>query len=126
AFGAALEVCGDRQLAARAGGRWPLRSAEGLMARVGAHQDGAGLAANLRIVGVLEAAQPLGVDADPAEQVRRQLLVRIEPLALLDEADAVEVQRGDALRLIGRDLPLHVREGALLSQPLRDRLPLLG
>ena len=60
-------------------------------------EDRAGLAANLRVVGRLEAAQPVVVDADVAEQVRGELLVRVEALALLDEADAVEIQRGDAL-----------------------------
>src|SRR3954465_13043400 len=47
-------------------------------ARGGGARDRARLAANLRIVGVLEAAEPVVVDPDPAEQVRRQLLVRIE------------------------------------------------
>ena len=125
AFGDVLEVLVDGQLDARTGGRRTLEAAEGVAAGVGVHRDRAGLAANLRVVGVLEAAQPLVVDADPAEQVRGQLLVRVETLALLDEADAVEVQRGDPLRLIRRDLPLHVRERAPLAEALAERLPIL-
>ena len=67
---------------------------------------------------------PLLSMPDPAEQMRRQLLVRVEALALLDEADAVQVQRGDAARLIRRDLPPDVRKLALLAEPLKQRLPL--
>jgi len=67
--------------------------------RVGLNEDRPLPAADLRIVGVLEPAQPAVVDPDVPEQVRRKLLVRIEAPALLDEADPVEVERGDATRL---------------------------
>jgi hypothetical protein len=122
AFGDVLQVLVDRQLNARSGRRRTLEAAERVAARVRLHHDGAGLAADLRVVGVFEAAQPLVVDPHPAEQVRRQLFVRVEALALFDEANAIQVQGGDALRLIRRDLPADVREGLPLAEPLGERL----
>ncbi len=104
ALGDVLQVFVNRQLEGRSGCRRALEAAEGLVPRVRLNQDGAGLAPNLRVVGVFDAAQPLVVDSDPAEQVRRELLVRVEPLAFLDGADAVEMEIGDAPRLIGGDL----------------------
>lgn len=73
----------------------------------------------------LDAAHPVVVDTDPAEQVRRQLPVRVEPLALLQETDPVEVERGDALGLFGGDLPPDVREPLVLAETVDDRLSFL-
>ena len=58
--------------------------------------------------------------ADVAEHVRRQLLVRVEAAALLHEADALEIERGDLARLERRDAPPDVGEGALAAQPLEQ------
>ena len=76
ALGDVLQVLVDRQLDGRAGRRRPLDPAERLAPRVGLDEHRAALAANLRVVGRLDAAEADVVDADVAEQVRRQLLVR--------------------------------------------------
>ena len=91
-----------------------------MAARVGLHEHRAGLAADLCVVGRLEAAQARVVDADVAEQVRRQLLVRIEPAILLHETDAVEVQRRHAPGLLRRHLTFDVRERARLAELRRS------
>ena len=66
------------------------------------------------------------VDADVAEHVRRELLVRIEAAVLLHEPDALELQSGDAARLVRRHLPPHVHEGAAAADALGERLAILG
>ena len=48
-------------------------------------------------------------------------LVRLGDEVLLHEADAVQVQRGDPLRLIGCHLTPDVRERPLLAKPLAER-----
>ena len=53
---------------------------------------------------------PLLSTPDVAEQVRGQLPVRVEAAALLDEADAVEVETRDPARLVRRDLAPDVGE----------------
>src|SRR6185369_1725201 len=70
----------------------------------------------------LEPFEAVAVDADIAEQMGGELLVRIKAPALLDEADAVEIQRGNAARFIRRDLPPHVREVTLVLQAIGQRL----
>ena len=113
ALGDVLQVLVDRQLDRRPGRRRPLETIERVAARVGVNEDLAFLAANLRVVGRLDTAQTLVVQADEPEEVRRELGVGIVAAALLEEADAFEIERGDLLRFLRRDLPADVREGAL-------------
>ena len=117
-----LEVLVDRQLDARSRSRRPLEAAEGMAPRVGVNQNRPGLAADLGVVRVLEPVQPGVVEADIAEQMRRQLLVGIETPALLDEADAVEIQRRDAAGLLGRNLAADVGKGATGAEAIGERL----
>ena len=81
-----------------------------------------GLPRILESCSVLEPVQPGVVEADIAEQVRRQLLVGIEAPALLDEADTVEIQRRDATGLLGRNLAADVGEGTAGSKAIGERL----
>src|SRR5206468_7865045 len=89
---------------------------------VGVNQNRPGLAADFGVVGVLEPVQPGVVEADIAEQMRRELLVGIETPALLDEPDTVEIQRRDATRLLGRNLAADVGKGAAGSEAIAERL----
>ena len=109
------------------GGRRPLEAAEGVPPGVGVNEDRAGLAANLRVVGPLEPFEAVVVDADVAEQVRRELLVRVEAAALLDEADAV----ADSARRRGAPRPAtpagaRRRNAALVLEAIGERLPFAG
>ena len=71
ALGDVLQVLVDRQLERRSGGRQARDArAERVLPRVGLNQHRAGLAANLRVVRRLDAAQPDVVDADVSEQMR--------------------------------------------------------
>src|SRR3954468_16294624 len=88
------------------------------------HEDRPGLPANLRVEGRFEAAQAGVVDAHPAEEMRRELLVRVKTLALFREADAVEIQLRDPPRLIRRDLAPHVRELFALRELVGQRFAL--
>ena len=118
ALGDVLQVPVDGQLDRGAGGRRALDAAEDVPAAVGRDQDRAGLSANLRVVRRLDAAQPVAVDADVAERVRREALVGIEAAAFLDEPDAVELERRDAPRRVGRNLPFYVGERPLVLEAL--------
>src|SRR6185436_18003017 len=119
-----LQVLVNRQLNGRPG-RWrTLEAAERVPAGVRLHEHLAGPSADLLVVRRLEAGEPRVVDADITEEAGRELLVRIEAAALRQEADAVEVQRRDAARLIGRDLAAHVRELTRVAETLDDRLPI--
>src|SRR5439155_21560872 len=104
------------------GRRRTLGARERMVTRVGVDEDRAGLAANLRVVRVLDPGEPFVVDADPPEQMGGELLVRIEALALFGEAEAVEIQIGDPLRLLRRYLPADVRERLALPETLGERL----
>jgi hypothetical protein len=70
--------------------------------RVRLHQHLAVLAADARVVRRFETVQSGIVDADVTEQVRGELLLRIEPAALLDEADPLDLECFDALLQIAR------------------------
>ena len=93
-----LQLLVDGQLERAAAGRRALETAEDAAAGVGLDEERALAAADDLVVGRFEAAEADVVEADVAEQVRRQLLVRIEAAALLHEADAFEVERGDVAR----------------------------
>ena len=77
-------------------------------ARVGLNEDRARLAADERVVGPFDPAEPDVVDTDVAKQVRRQLAVRVAPLVLANESDAFHLQVGHTSRLIGRHLTTDV------------------
>ena len=95
-----LQVLVDRELHRRTGGRRPFGPAVGVPSRVGLHEDLSRFAADQRIVRRLQAAEPLVIDAHPSDQMRRQFLVRIKPLAFRHEADAFEVELVDAPLLL--------------------------
>ena len=124
ALGDMLQELVDGQFDGSAGRRRLLEAAEGVAPCVGLHQHLAVLAANHRVVRRLEPVQPLAIDADEAEDMRRQFIFRIFAMAFLDEADAGEIERlhlhGDILR----HLPAHVGEVTLLLQTLEQFLPL--
>jgi hypothetical protein len=101
ALGDVLEVLIDGQLERRAGGRWPLDPAEGMPARIGLNQDGARLAADERVVRAFDPAEPDVVDADVAQDVRRQVAVRVAPLVLADEPNPFHLQFSHPECLIG-------------------------
>ncbi len=126
ALGDVLQVFVDRQLDRRPGSRRPLEAIERVAARVGVDEDLAFLAANLRVVGRLDAAQALVVQADEPEEVRRELGVGIVAAALLEEADAFEIESGDLLRFLRRDLPADVHEGAFLLEAIDQFLAILA
>ena len=117
-----LQVLVDRQLERCAGRGRSLEPAEGVAARIGLHQDLALAPAHRLVVGRLDAVQADVVDADVAEQLRGELAVRIEALALFHEADALELEGGDPLGFERRGAPLHVHEGALQAEPLEQLL----
>src|SRR6185436_19792539 len=125
ALGDVLQVFVDGQLDGGSGGRRTFEAAERVMPRVGLHQDGPGLAANLPVEGAFDAGQALVVDPDPAEQMRAELPVRVEAPAFLEEPDAVEIERGDALRLIRRDLPADEGERLALPEAIGERITVL-
>ena len=95
ALGDVLQVLVDRQLDGRAGRRRTLEPAEGAAARVGLIEQLAERAADLAVVGGLDAGEPFVVDADESQQLRGELLLRIEAAVFLDEPDAFEVELGD-------------------------------
>ena len=95
-----------------------------MTARVGLDQDLALAAAHLRVVGRFEAGEAGVVEPDVSEHVRRQLLLRVVAPALLDEADALQLQRLHALRFVGRDLPREIDELRVAAQALRHLLAL--
>jgi hypothetical protein len=123
-LGHVLEVLVDRQLERRSGGRRMFDSAERMAAGVGLDEHRPGLAANLCVVCRLDATQARVVDPDVTEQVRRQLLVRIEPAILLHETDAVQIQRTHAPGLLRRHLTPDVRERASLAELRRKSVAL--
>ena len=64
------------------------------------------------------------VGPDVAQEVRAQLLVRIEPLAFLDEAYAIEIERRHPSCRIGRYLAPRPGELAVLAEPLAEHVAL--
>ena len=70
----------------------------------------------------LDAAKPRVVEPDVAEHVRRQRGVRVIPPVLLHAADAIQIQGGNAPRLVRRDLAPHPRERTAATEPLAQRL----
>src|SRR5439155_4067435 len=125
AFGNVLEILVECQLDGGARCGRTLVPTERVTPGVGLNEDGSGLAANLLVVGVLEAAQAVVVDSDVPEQMRGQLLVWIEPPRFLEKADGVQVQRGDTARLIGRDLTPNEGKGLRLPEAFDERLAFL-
>ena len=108
-----------RQLDGRSRSRRPLEAAERMAPRVGVNQNRSRLAADFASRRSHSSPfKPGVVEADIAEQVRRQLLVGIETPALLDEADTVEIQRRDAAGLLGRNLAADVGKGAAGSEAI--------
>ena len=72
----------------------------------------------------LDARQTDIVEPDVPEHVRQQLPLRIEATALLDEADALEVERAHPPLLVGRDLANDPRELSLAAQAPGNRVAL--
>ena len=103
ALGDVLQVLVDRQLDGGARRRRPLEPAERAAARVGLVEQLALRAADLAVVGRLDAGEPFVVDADETQQLRRQLLLRIEAAVFLDETDALEVRARQCACACGGD-----------------------
>ena len=113
ALGDVLQILVDCELEGLAGRWWALDAAERAAARVRLDEHLPVEALDQVVVGGFDAAEADAVDADVAEQVGRELLVRIEAAVLLHEPDAVEVERGHTPCLIGRGLPAHVGKCAV-------------
>src|SRR5438105_1069841 len=77
------------------------------------------------IVSIGITCSSIAADADIPEEVRRELRVRVEPVAFLPVTDAVEVQRLDPALVVRRDLPADPRP-ARLMQMIAERLPFPG
>src|SRR5688572_18514883 len=58
--------------------------------------------------------------------MRGEALVRIEPLVLLDEPDAIQFQFGNPARLLRGHLPAHVGEVAASLDAVDERLAFLA
>ena len=93
-LGDVLQVLIDRQLERRAGRGLALDVArQRLTAGIALNQHSAVAAAHLDVEGRLEPAEPGVVETDVTEHVRQQLALRIEAAALLEEPDALELER---------------------------------
>ncbi len=92
--------------------------------RVDLDEDLPVAAANVLVVRRFDATQPDIVDANVAEQVRRQILLRVVATALLEEPDAGKAERSNAVRHVGRHLAPHVHERFLPAQALDERVPI--
>ena len=118
-----LEMLVDGQLDGRAG-RWrPVDAAERAAPGIGVDQDLSRLAADLRVVGRLDPAQALVVDADVADEVGRELAVGIVAPVLGEESDTGQPQRRHAPRLLGRRLALHVCEIPAAPETILQSVP---
>ncbi len=124
-LGDVLQKLVDGQLERRARGRWPLDAAERAAARVALDQHRAGPAEDQPVVRRLDAGQANVVDANVAEHVRGQIGIRVGALALLDESNARQLERRNALRLIRPYLPTDVGEVLALANALDHRLTIL-
>ncbi len=120
-----LQVFVDRQLDGRACGRRALEPAEGAPARVGLIQQLTDSAADMAVVGCLDAGEPFVVDPDKAQQLSGKLFLRIEAAVFLDESDAVKTKFRDPRRLVRRHAPAHVDKRAFLPQARGQRILLL-
>ena len=78
------------------------------------------LAADDPVIALLEPFEPLGVDADEAEHVGRQVAVRVEPPAFGDRVDPRELEPRDRLRLARQGLALEPDE-RLAARELRPQ-----
>jgi hypothetical protein len=88
---------------------------------VGLNQHRARASLDQRVIGGLDAVEPGVVDAHVSEHMGGELLVGIEAPVLLHETDALELEIGNATRLIGRHLPAHVHEGTALADAIGER-----
>ena len=93
---------------------------------IGLNKDGARVSLDERVVGGLDAEQPAIVDADVPEQMRRQLLVRIEAAVFLHEADTLHLEGGHTAGLFRRRLAPDIDEGAAAADAIGQRLTVLG
>ena len=121
-----LQVLVDGQLDGRAGRRGPVDAAERPVARVRVDQGLPGVARDLGFVGRFDPAQALVVDADVADEVRRQLAVGVVAPVLGEESDAVQPQGRHAPGLGRRRLPPDVGEGAAPPDALLQLVPALA
>src|SRR5690606_22394599 len=90
-LGEILEVAIDRELNRATGPllhRHRQLGQQAAAARVAQRRERRPLAAEILIEGALESLEPLAVGADEAEDLRRELLLRIEAPGLAQRADA--------------------------------------
>ena len=71
-------------------------------------------------------AQSVVLRAQIAQDVRTQFGVRVEAAALLQKADALQVERSNARRLAGIDKAADEHEGRLSSETFQQHLALGG
>ena len=122
ALGDVLQIFVNRQLDGRARRRRTLEPAEGVPARVGLIEQLSQGAADLAVVGGLDAGEPFVVDADESQQLSGELFLRIEPAVFFDEPDAFEIELRDPLGLMRRHAAAHVDERPLLPQARGQRV----
>jgi hypothetical protein len=106
-------------------GRGFLRVSHRSAARVGAHDNFGGAAADKLVEGILDAPHARVVGTGIADHLRRQLTLRVVAPVLGEESDAVELQRAHRQGLSGIDLAPHPHEGAITAQ-LRGQLAALA
>src|SRR5579864_516915 len=107
-----LHLLVDSQDEILAGFGLALHSAEPLAARVHGDKHLARLAAQARLVAALDAAQAFVIETDIAQDLSRQLALRIEALGLLLEINAFKIQRANTVSRFLVDLARDPAEGA--------------
>ena len=78
--------------------------------RIGKDQHLAGLAADLIVQRVFDAAQSLFVDVHVSENMRSEFSLGIKTPAFALEINSAQIHRGDALRFLGRKFARDPRE----------------
>ena len=121
AFGDELQPGVDGEFERHAGsGRLAQTRGEHVLLRILLHDERARRAGHELVVGQLEAADARVLGVHEPEQRRRQLAIRIVATALVQEADAGQLHRRNALRLCRRRTLADIDEVLLALQALLD------
>ena len=110
-FGNVLNVLIDGEDNAVAGFRLLFDTGKPALARVDGNHQLAGLALELLVELSLQAAQPLIVGANVAQNLRRQFALGIKALGFFLVVDALQIQRPDALNRFRIGLACHPAKG---------------
>ena len=121
-LGQELDVLVDGQHQVLARLRLGLAGSQYLAPRIHGRVHAARSAVQLRLVFLLQAAQPVIVRAHIAQHLRRDLVVRIKALKLLLGVDSLDRKPLDARGNLGRDPPCHPRKGMTVGQPFGNLL----